>query len=138
MPRHVLIPFDGTPQAEAALTFAVEEWPDAAFTLLYAIDPVSNKLGWRAIHGGSETWYEQARESARAHFDEARAVAERAFDTRIEIGDPARVIVDAADEDPIDHVALGSHGRDGVSRILLGSVAESVVRRSPVPVTVVR
>jgi hypothetical protein len=33
---------------------------------------------------------------------------------------------------------MGSHGRKGVSRILLGSVAESVVRNSPVPVTVVR
>jgi nucleotide-binding universal stress UspA family protein len=33
---------------------------------------------------------------------------------------------------------MGSHGRQGVSRLLLGSVAETVVRRSPVPVTVVR
>jgi len=33
---------------------------------------------------------------------------------------------------------MGSHGREGVSRILLGSVAETVMRRSPVPVTVVR
>jgi nucleotide-binding universal stress UspA family protein len=35
-------------------------------------------------------------------------------------------------------VVMGSHGRDGVSRILLGSVAETVVRRAPCPVTVVR
>jgi nucleotide-binding universal stress UspA family protein len=33
---------------------------------------------------------------------------------------------------------MGSHGREGVSRILLGSVAETIVRRSPVPVTVAR
>lgn len=38
----------------------------------------------------------------------------------------------------VDHVAVGSHGRSGVSRLLLGSVAESVMRRPPVPVTVVR
>jgi nucleotide-binding universal stress UspA family protein len=138
MPRHVLVPFDGTAQAEAALTFAVEEWPDATFTLLYVVDPVSAGFGQRALPGSSETWYESARESARSHFDEARALTGRTFDTRIEVGSPARVIVDVAGEAAVDHVVLGSHGRDGVSRILLGSVAESVVRRSPVPVTVVR
>jgi nucleotide-binding universal stress UspA family protein len=48
------------------------------------------------------------------------------------------VIVTYADENDVDHVVLGSHGRKGLTRVLLGSVAEAVVRRSPVPVTVVR
>ncbi|MFW6265865.1 MAG: universal stress protein, partial [Halanaeroarchaeum sp.] len=42
------------------------------------------------------------------------------------------------EETDVDHVVIGSHGRSGVGRILLGSVAERVVRRSPTPVTVVR
>ncbi|MFB6195695.1 MAG: universal stress protein [Haloplanus sp.] len=138
MPDHVLVPFDGTPKSEDALTFAVEEWPDAAFTLLYVIDPVTSSVRRRALPGSSEEWYEQARETARTQFDEARELAGRTFDTRIEVGSPARVIVDVAGEDPFDHVVLGSHGREGVSRILLGSVAEEVIRRSPMPVTVVR
>ncbi|RCU47758.1 universal stress protein [Haloplanus salinus] len=138
MPSHVLIPFDGTPQSEAALTFAVEEWPDAAVTLLYVVDPVTAGFGQRALPGSSETWYENARETARGHFEDARALAGRPVRTRLEVGSPTRVIVDVASEDAFDHVVLGSHGRDGVSRILLGSVAEGVARRSPVPVTVVR
>ena len=138
MPSHVLIPFDGTPQSEAALTFAAEEWPDAAFTLLYVIDPVTAGFGQRALPGSSETWYENARETARNCLDEARELVARPVETRIEVGSPARVVVDIASEDPFDHVVLGSHGREGVSRILLGSVAEAVVRRSPIPVTVVR
>jgi nucleotide-binding universal stress UspA family protein len=138
MPSHVLIPFDGTPQSEAALTFAAEEWPDAAFTLLYVIDPVTAGFGQRALPGSSETWYENARETARNCLDEARELVARPVETRIEVGSPARVVVDVASEDPFDHVVLGSHGREGVSRILLGSVAEGVARRSPVPVTVVR
>ena len=138
MPSHVLLPFDGTPQSEAALTFAAEEWPDAAFTLLYVIDPVTAGFGQRALPGSSETWYENARETARGCLDEARELVGRPVETRIEVGSPARVVVDVASEDAFDHVVLGSHGRAGVSRILLGSVAEGVARRSPVPVTVVR
>lgn len=138
MPSHVLVPFDGTPQSEAALSFTVEEWPDAAVTLLYVIDPVTAGLGQRALPSDSEAWYERARETARSELAAARHLVDRDVDTRIEVGSPSRVVVTAAGEEPYDHVALGSHGREGVSRILLGSVAEAVVRRSPVPVTVVR
>jgi nucleotide-binding universal stress UspA family protein len=138
MPSHVLLPFDGTPQSEAALSFVTEEWPDAAVTLLYVIDPVTAGFARRALPGSSETWYENARGTARECLDEARELAGRPVETRIEVGSPVRVVVDVAGEDAFDHVALGSHGREGVSRILLGSVAEGAVRRSPVPVTVVR
>jgi nucleotide-binding universal stress UspA family protein len=138
MAHHVLVPFDGAPQAEAALRFAVAEWPEAELTLLYVVDPVTFGLGQRALPGSSETWYDGARENAKRHFESARQLAGRPVSTRIEVGSPARVVVTVADQDDIDHVVIGSHGRDGVSRILLGSVAESVVRRSPVPVTVVR
>jgi len=54
------------------------------------------------------------------------------------VGRPAREITDELESGEYDHVVMGSHGRSGVSRILLGSVAETVLRRSPVPVTVVR
>ncbi|WP_248895521.1 universal stress protein [Haloplanus halobius] len=138
MPTHILVPFDGSPQAESALTFAVDEWPDASFTLLYVVDPVTSGLGQRALPGSSENWYEHARETGRAQFDEARELVRHPVDTRIEVGKPARVVVDVAEAGPFDHVVVGSHGREGVTRILLGSVAEEVVRRSPVPVTVVR
>jgi len=138
MPTHVLVPYDGSPQSQAALTFTVSEWPDADLTLLYVIDPVTAGFGQRALPGSSEEWYERARETARNHFDAARDRTDHPLDTRIEVGSPARTVVDIVDEGSFDHVVIGSHGRDGVSRILLGSVAEAVVRRSPVPVTVVR
>ncbi|MFD1633133.1 universal stress protein [Haloplanus ruber] len=137
MPAHVLVPFDGTAQSEAALRFVSDEWPDADCTLLHVIDPVTVGFQGR-FPGGSETWYEQARERAQEQFDAARERTGESFDTRIEVGSPARVVVEVAGADAFDHIALGSHGRDGVSRVLLGSVAEAVVRRAPVPVTVVR
>ena len=52
-------------------------------------------------------------------------------------GDPERELLAWIDEHGPDHVVMGCHGRDGLARLLLGSVAETVVRRTPVPVTTV-
>jgi len=49
-----------------------------------------------------------------------------------------RLILDAAKEHAADLIVMGSHGRGGVARFMLGSVAERIVRASPVPVLVVR
>lgn len=59
--------------------------------------------------------------------------------TRTRIGRPAAELLATLDEDrSIDLVVLGSHGRTGIKRVLLGSVAEQVVRHAPCPVLVVR
>lgn len=62
----------------------------------------------------------------------------RDVETATEEGDPSRGILGWIDEHDVDHVVIGCHGRDGVARWLLGSVAETVVRRAPVPVTAVK
>jgi nucleotide-binding universal stress UspA family protein len=56
----------------------------------------------------------------------------------IPVGGPATEIVKAAKEWPADVIVIGSHGRVGVQRALLGSVAEGVMRHAPCPVMVVR
>lgn len=53
-------------------------------------------------------------------------------------GDPAQEIVDLAERRGAAQIVMGSHGRRGLSRMLLGSVAESVVREAPCPVTIVK
>ena len=53
-------------------------------------------------------------------------------------GTPADALLEVAAERGADLIAIGTHGRRGLRRLLVGSVAESVVRRSPVPVVVVR
>jgi nucleotide-binding universal stress UspA family protein len=135
----VLVPIDGSPQATEALDHAVSEFPDAGIVLLNVIDPVD--AGYSAegvLPSSSEDWYESRQENAERLFEEARERTGREFETAIEVGRPARVIVEYTEEKGIDHVVMGSHGRSGVARVLLGSVAETVVRRSPIPVTVVR
>lgn len=82
----------------------------------------------------------QQEDTAKGLFEEARELAD-ARDAEVttvgRTGTVPDLIVEYADENDIDHIVIGSHGRTGAGRVLLGSVAETVVRRSPLPVTVV-
>ncbi|GGJ02762.1 universal stress protein UspA [Halobellus salinus] len=149
MPTHVLVAVDGSPQSERAVTFVADEWGDASTTLLHVIDPIQAGSDAGVLPSGSEAWYQSAKERADNLLTEGRerlavtrrdgdSGAARDIDTRTEVGRPAATIVEVGDDIDADHVVVGSHGRQGVSRLVLGSVAEGVVRRSPVPVTVVR
>ena len=59
-------------------------------------------------------------------------------DTHVRYGDGAEEILDHASQKDIDLVAMTTHGRSGVKRFLLGSVAEKILRHSPKPVFLVR
>jgi nucleotide-binding universal stress UspA family protein len=142
MVKRLLVPVDGSDPADAALEFTLDEYPDADITVLSVIDPTD--VGYGSIEAAPSTFehlQENAEERTRAVLDEATS---RAADHGIEIttetvvGMPSRAIVEWAKSNETDGIVIGSHGRQGVTRVLLGSVAESVVRRSPVPVTVVR
>ncbi|MFC7046882.1 universal stress protein [Halobacteriaceae archaeon GCM10025711] len=142
MTERVLVPYDGSEQSRQALDYALEQFPGARITVLHVIDPLDAGYSPRAtMPGGSEEWYEHAKDAADELFEEAQERADDYdvdLDVAREIGRPARVIIDHVEDHDATQVVMGSHGRSGVTRILLGSVAETVVRRSPVPVTVVR
>jgi nucleotide-binding universal stress UspA family protein len=144
MGKHVLVPYDESPLSEHALEHALVEHGDATITLLHVLDFV--EAGYSApvetsLPGYWEEWYETAQADAEALFEDALATVD-AYDAAIEtetvVGQPARSIVEYTDENAVDHVVMGSHGRSGLSRLLVGSVAEKVLRRAPCPVTVVR
>jgi universal stress protein A len=81
---------------------------------------------------------DQARTAMKEFVTQAREDGIEVANTRVEQGDPARTIVEIAEEGDYDLVAMGTHGRSGFAHLLLGSVAEKVVRRSPKPVLTVR
>ena len=83
----------------------------------------------------------------RSQEDEAKEKLQEIAGTRLKgvahqiltrVGDPSRVIVQAAEGLGADVVVMATHGRRGISRVLMGSVAERVVRDSPCPVLTVR
>lgn len=139
--RHVLIPLDRSEQSDRALTHAIDEIPDVRMTILSVIDPSSGYSTGAGTPGAAEVWYKTEKQRTETLLSNARqtaAAADIPVETVTETGRPAPTIVEYAETHDIDQIIMGSHGRQGVSRLLLGSVAESVVRRSPVPVTVVR
>jgi nucleotide-binding universal stress UspA family protein len=140
--ERILVPFDGSPLSRRALERAVTMHPDARVTVLYVIDPVYAvyEAEARGPTAAGE-WHDRMTEEAEAICAEAREQAEERgceVESAVETGRPARAILSYVDEHDVDHVIMGSHGREGVSRLVLGSVAEQVMRQSPVPVTVVR
>ncbi|MDS0259705.1 universal stress protein [Haloarcula sp. S1CR25-12] len=143
MSKRILVPVDGSEQAAVATAFAAENFPDATLVLFHVINPAEAGYSAQAsVPSFSEEWYEQKQTEARERFDELAAVAREAgvetVERVVEVGRPTKTIVEYAEENDIDQIVMGSHGRSGMSRILLGSVAEIVVRRATVPVTVVR
>ncbi|SDZ83659.1 Nucleotide-binding universal stress protein, UspA family [Haloplanus vescus] len=142
MSKRLLVPVDGSDPANTALEFALEEYPDAHLTVLSIIDPTD--MGYGSIEAAPSTFerlQESAEERTESILADARERAESAgveVETETMIGMPSRAIVEWAENNDVDAIVIGSHGREGVTRVLLGSVAETVVRRSPVPVTVVR
>lgn len=152
--RHILLPLDGTEFAEQIIEPAVAlgSLMDADYTLLRIVHPVlSPSLRAEGAALGSisrELLAEAQRAEARLH-DEVRKYLGRVADrlrkramhvtTRVEVeSQPALAILEAAKVPAIDMVALETHGRRGVSRLVLGSVADKVVRGTTLPVLVQR
>lgn len=151
--RHVLIPLDGSELAETilepatALGCAVE----ADFTLFSVVEPVvpfydppSHQAG-----GGSpglvqrlQRLHEEIETEGLAYLErvaERFRSPSRTVHTRIVFSDqPAVAILDEAREAPMDLIALETHGRGGLSRLLLGSVADKVLRGATAPMLIHR
>jgi nucleotide-binding universal stress UspA family protein len=140
MARRLLVPLDGSPPSQEALRYALETFPDATIVLVHVLTPIDGNVGPDGLLSDPAGVVDSQRARAEELFDEAEATAgdDRAVERELLAGRPATEIVECAAEHDIDQIVMGSHGRDGAARLLLGSVSETVVRRSPVPVTVVR
>jgi nucleotide-binding universal stress UspA family protein len=135
----VLVPTDGSEQAEAAVDVGadVADTYGARLHALAVVEPMSLGLDVR-----SEILADALGDAAQAAVER---VAERAtaagvtdVETTVRYGYPYREVLDYVDDNDVDLVAMGTHGRTGIARYLLGSVTEKVVRTAGVPVLTVR
>ena len=134
----VLVPYDGSQPAQRAVEYAVSHWDDQRIVLLRVIEFADGSL-----EAGVDLIKERLKESreegaAELSDDLLETLSAVDYDVETVVGKPAREIVDFVEANDISQIVIGSHGRTGASRVLLGSVAQTVVRRAPTPVTVVR
>lgn len=144
MGETILLPVDESPLSTRAIEFVSREHGDATVHLLHVIDRADSDFDFdgTSLSSNVDRRAGEATERGRRVLEDAREAAEGEGLTveaaELAAGGPARQITAYAAEHGVEHIVMGSHGRTGLSRILLGSVTERVLRNSTVPVTVVR
>lgn len=146
MYEKILVPVDGSPTSELGLDEAVKlaKLTGARIRLLNVVDLWALAMTPEAGIGATPDLLALLKENGRITLSEAKARVEAAgvqADTTLADSLGGRVfelIIDEAARWGADLIVIGTHGRRGVGRLVLGSDAEQVVRLSPVPVLLVR
>jgi nucleotide-binding universal stress UspA family protein len=158
--RRIVVPLDGSPLPEAVLpdVFTLAAGADAELLLLSVVPPprvfaVAEELQEESFRGdfagdadqavaaiehGLTAPEEARRQRYLDEWAEHLAVADFAVRTLVRVGDAATEIVRCAREEQADAIAMSTHGRGGLDRVLHGSVAETVLRTAGLPVLLVR
>ena len=140
--KRILVPVDGSATSTKALTAALQMARDAGgrVRVLHSVDDLPYLSGFEY----SGEVIKIARENAAKVLDDALAAAKAAGVTADQqlIDQPGQrlgqSVSDAAVAWDADLVVVGTHGRRGIGRVLMGSGAEQVIRLAPVPVLVIR
>jgi nucleotide-binding universal stress UspA family protein len=148
MYSRILVPVDGSPTSDRALIEAARlaSLCGARLRILHVIDPITHMTGFERpevyvrdilpqLIAGGEQVLEKARQDALA------AAPGLAIDTELQEGQGQRtweIILERARASAADLLVLGTHGRRGFNRVLMGSDAEQVVRHATAPVLLVR
>jgi nucleotide-binding universal stress UspA family protein len=139
--RRILVPIDFSKYSQNALTYAVAlaEKFDAELYLLHVVQNLA--VFFPDILAVSAPSTEELNQSVRRALD--RVIQESRMGnlkvhTEVRQGTPFYEIINYAQENTIDLIVMGTHGRTGLVHVLMGSVTEKVVRKSPCPVLTVR
>ena len=141
MYNRILLPLDGSSLAETALPYAVAQAQrfKAEVILLRVLEPISGNSGPTST--GLIIAQERTREIARLYLERvADRVREDGLAVRVEVirGCPYHEIIEYAQTSDVDLIVICARGLSGISRWLMGSVADRVVRGADVPVLLVR
>lgn len=138
--ENILVPTDGSKQAQAAVDHGLDiaRTYDATFHALHVLD----RRAYASRPGN--TWddlREAMEDSGKTLLENVRSKAEQnemTFVTDTRHGVPHQAIQEYIDERGIDLVVMGTHGRSGIERQIIGSVTERVLRSSSIPVLTIR
>lgn len=142
--QHILLATDGSAASTHAAKTAIglAQTHKARLTVLYVVDPYpylgvgeANPMGFQAYMAAATEHAAQAQAAVAAL---AKAAGVELQSRIVEDVGASAGIVQAAETQKADLIVVGSHGRSGLKRLMLGSVAAKVVAESPLPVLVVR
>ena len=134
--RKILCPIDFSEHSLAALDLAVKvvQQNDAKLYLLSVAPLPAGASGFQPVPLDPYPYLEKERQQQLASLGRERIPTTVRYETLVISGDPAEQVLDSARGLDIDLIVMGTHGRKGLSHLVLGSVAERVVRESPAPV----
>ncbi|MBE9138898.1 universal stress protein [Nodosilinea sp. LEGE 07088] len=135
--NNVLVPIDFSDEASQALDKTLKSFGDDTnihvLHVLAPLEPMQPGMVWQTIDDQTRI------DHITSHFHEKfPGEAYQNVNFVVMVGNPSSEIVDYADSHNIDLIVIPSHGRTGLSRFLIGSVSERVVRLAPCPVLVIR
>lgn len=143
--KHILIPTDGSDLSRKAVLYGLQlaKLTGAKVTALTVRAPyVVSSMDAVAVIGSQEQFEAEVREYAARALDSAKVAAEAAgveiAATAVTHEQPFRAIIDAAKANGCDLIVMASHGRRGVSALLIGSETHKVLTHSTIPVLVYR
>lgn len=136
--KKILVPLDGSELSERALEQAVSlaQGNSANLIVLRVMDPGSELSGEFSVTAYG-TAIEEMQTTMKSYLAQQCKVLEKSgleVECVTEVGQPAKRIVKVAEERMVDLIVMSSHGRSGIRRWFLGSVAEEVLRHSSVPI----
>lgn len=138
--RRILVPVDFSDASETAVGHAAElaQTSDAQIELLHVVEEVTypSAYGVDPVYMPPQEMIPRVEESLGEIAQ--KKIGPEGVQISATVGYAPFTILDHIDENDIDLVVIATHGRTGLGRVLLGSVAERVIRRSPVPVFVVK
>lgn len=138
--KTLLCPVDFSQMSQSVLDYAVfmAQSHQAELKLIHVVDQLHGFDSYKILHMTAVEITHEMERQAKTQLKELVATLPIPTSFEVRFGRAADEIVIQAKEDKIDLVVMGSHGRSGLSHLLVGSVAESVVRHAPCPVLVVR
>lgn len=138
--KTLLCPVDFSQMSRAVLDYAVfmAQSHQAQLKLIHVVDQLHGFDSYKILHMTAIELTHEMERQARTQLKELVATLPIPATFDIRFGRAADEIVIQAKEDEVELIVMGSHGRSGISHLLVGSVAESVVRHAPCPVLVVR
>ena len=134
--RKVLCPIDFSEHSLEALSVALKivQQNDAKLYLLNVAPVPAGAAGFQPVPLDPYPFLEKDRQEHLAKLGHGRIPAAVRYETLVVSGDPAEQILNTARGLDADLIVIGTHGRKGLGHLVLGSVAERVVRESPAPV----